>query len=169
MDRLENIKKTSKLIGKVGKILQIFAGILTGISLFSIIILSILRTTLNTMIAESHARFDFSNMGQYAEKLESEGKVVEAGILILIFGALFTLIITIIMHFITKIFNRIYNGDSPFLPEIVSDLKIVSALSTLLILRNSIGLGIVSGFIFWGIVQLYEYGCELQNQVDEIL
>ena len=30
MDRLENIKKTSKLIGKVGKILQIFAGILTA-------------------------------------------------------------------------------------------------------------------------------------------
>ncbi|MBD5486659.1 MAG: hypothetical protein HDR18_14260 [Lachnospiraceae bacterium] len=169
MGKLENIKKTSKLIGKVGKIFQIFAGILTGFSLFFIIILSILRTTLNTMIAESQASFDFSNLGQFAEKLSSEGKVAEAGIVSLIFGSLFTLIITIIMHFIAKIFKRIYNGYSPFLPEIVNDLKIVSALSTLLILRNSIGLGIVSGFIFWGIIQLYEYGCELQNEVDEIL
>lgn len=61
------------------------------------------------------------------------------------------------------------NAYSPFLPETVKDLKIIFVLVTLLILKNSIGLGMISGFIFWGIIQLYEYGCELQNQADETL
>lgn len=135
MDRLEKIKKASRLIGKVGKVFQIVSGIFAGIILVSIIILSTLRNTLNTMIAESQTNFDFSSMGYWTGKL----------------------------------FKRFCNDYSPFLPEIVKDLKIISLLAALLILRSSVGLGIVSGFIFWGIIELYEYGCELQNQVDETL
>ena len=169
MDRIENIKKASKLIVKVGKVFQIVFEIFTGMFLISIIILSVLRNTLNMMNAESQTNFDFYNMGQWTEKLASEGKVAEAGIVFLISGFLFSLIMTIIMHFVVEIFKRICDDYSPFLPEVVKDLKIVSVLTTLLILRNSIGLGIISGLIFWGIIQLYEYGCELQNQVDETL
>lgn len=169
MSKVENIKKTSRLIGNVGKIFQILFGICTGIFFIAIIILSVLRNTLNRMNAESLTNFDFSNMGAWPEKLASEGKVTEAALVFLILGALFSFIITIIMHFVVKIFTRICNDYSPFLPEIVKDLKIVSILAALLILRNSLALGIVSGFIFWGIIQLYEYGCELQNQADETL
>ena len=124
--------------------------------LISLIILFVLRSTLNTMIVESQTSFDFSNMGYWTKKLASEGKVAEASIVFLISGILFSLILTIIMHFIVKIFKKICNDYSPFLPEIVKDI-------------NSIGLGIISGFTFWGIIELYEYGCELQNQVDETL
>lgn len=169
MDRLENIKKTSKLIWKVGKVFQILFGIFTGMFLISVIILSVLHNTLNMMIAESQTSFDFSNFGQWTEKLASEGKVAEAGIVILISGILFSLMMIIIMHFIVKIFKRICDDYSPFLPEVVKDLKIVSVVTTLLILRNSIGLAIICGLIFWGIIQLYEYGCELQIQADETL
>ena len=169
MDRIENIKKASKLIVKVGKVFQIVFEIFTGMFLISIIILSVLRNTLNMMNAESQINFDFYNMGQWTEKLASEGKAAEAGIVFLISGFLFSLIMIIIMHFIVKIFKRICDDYSPFLPEVVKNLKIVSVLTTLLILRNSIGLGIISGLIFWGIIQLYEYGCELQNQADETL
>ena len=160
MDRIENIKKASYLIGKVGKVFQIVFGIFTGMFLISLIILFVLRSTLNTMIVESQTSFDFSNMGYWTKKLASEGKVAEASIVFLI---------SIIMHFIVKIFKKICNDYSPFLPEIVKDIKIVLLLTTLLILKNSIGLGIISGFTFWGIIELYEYGCELQNQVDETL
>ena len=169
MDRIENIKKESYLIGKVGKVFQIVFGIFTGMFLISLIILFVLRSTLNTMIVESQTSFDFSNMGYWTKKLASEGKVAEASIVFLISGILFSLILTIIMHFIVKIFKKICNDYSPFLPEIVKDIKIVLLLTTLLILKNSIGLGIISGFTFWGIIELYEYGCELQNQVDETL
>ena len=115
MDRIENIKKASKLIVKVGKVFQIVFEIFTGMFLISIIILSVLRNTLNMMNAESQINFDFYNMGQWTEKLASEGKVAEAGIVFLISGFLFSLIMIIIMHFIVKIFktktSHSKNGD----------------------------------------------------------
>lgn len=169
MNRIENIKKVSNLIGKVGKVFQIAFGTLAGVFLISLIILSVLRGTLNMMADESMTSFDFSNMGYWTGKLAGEGKVAEAGIVYLVSAILFSLMLAVIMHFIVKIFKRIYHDYSPFLPEVVKDLKMVSVLTTLLILRSSIGLGIISGFIFWGIIELYEYGCELQNQVDETL
>lgn len=169
MNRLESIKRTSKLIGKIGKVFQIIFGILTGMLLISTIVLCLLRNSLNAMNLESLRSFEFRYMGQWTEKLASEGKVIEAVIVFSISAAFLALIVTAIMHFIVKIFKRFCNDYSPFLPEIVKDLKIVSILITLLVLRNSIGIGILSGFIFWGIIQLYEYGCDLQNQVDETL
>ena len=93
MDRIENIKKASYLIGKVGKVFQIVFGIFTGMFLISLIILFVLRSTLNTMIVESQTSFDFSNMGYWTKKLASEGKVAEASIVFLISGILFSLIL----------------------------------------------------------------------------
>lgn len=168
MDRLEAVKKASRLIRKIGKIFQIVFGIFTGILLISIIILSVLRNTLNGMTAVQTS-INFDNMGYWAEKLAGEGKITDAFIVFGISGLLFSLMITIMMHFVVKIFANFCNENSPFLPETVKDLKIIFVLVALLVLRNSIGLGIISGFIFWGIIQLYEYGCELQNQADETL
>ncbi len=169
MDKLADIKRASRLIGKTGKIFQIIFGIFTGIFLIFILVLSALRNTLSAMSAASQTDFDFSHMGYLTAKLAGEGRIIDACIVFLIFGVQFLLMLTVIMHFIARIFNKIYNDYSPFLPEIVKDLKVVSVLFTLLILQGSIGFGIIAGFIFWGIIQLYEYGCELQNQVDETL
>lgn len=169
MDRLEEVKKVSRLIAKMGKIFQIVFGIFIGIFLISIIILSVLRNTLNGMTVAFQIGVNFDNLGYWANKLASEGKIIDAFIVFGISGLLFLLMITIIMHFVVKIFANFCDAYSLFLPETVKDLKIISALVTLLILRNSIGLGMISGFVFWGIIQLYEYGCELQNQADETL
>ena len=169
MGRLEAVKKTSRLIRKIGKIFQIVFGIFTGILLISVSILLVLRNTLNGMTVVFQTGVDFDNMGYWANKLAGEGKITDAFIVFGISGLLFSLMITIIMHFVVKIFTNFCNAYSPYLPETVKDLKIISVLVTLLILRNSIGLGMISGFIFWGIIQLYEYGCELQNQADETL
>lgn len=169
MGKLEAVKKTSRLIGKIGKMFQIVFGIFTGVFLISIIILFVLRNTLNGMTVVFQTGVDFDHMGYWANKLAGEGKIIEAFIVFGISGLLFSLIMTIIMHFIVKIFLNFCNAYSPFLPETVKDLKIIFVLVTLLILKNSIGLGMISGFIFWGIIQLYEYGCELQNQADETL
>lgn len=169
MNQIERIRKTSNFICKIGTLFQNLFGILAGIFFITLLILSFLRDTLNRRILESQTDFEFRNMGWLAERLANKGKPAEAAIAFLISCALLSLMVTAIMHFIVKIFKRLGSDYSPFLPEVVKDLKIVSVLATLLILRNSIGMGIISGFIFWGIVQLYEYGCDLQNQADETL
>ena len=166
MNKIENLKSTSRLICKTGVVFQIVSAIFTGFFLLAIIPVSILRTTINGM---SQPFTDFDHMGLVAEKLAREGKIAEAAIVFLLSAALLTLIITILMHFIVRIFQRICDDYSPFLPKNIKDLKAVSLLATLLILQSSIGLGVIAAFIFWGITQLYEYGCELQNQADETL
>lgn len=169
MGKLEAVKKAGRLIAKIGKIFQIVFGILTGILLISTILLFVLRNTLNGMNVVFQTGVNFDNMGYWAEKLAGEGKITDAFILFGISELLISFMITVIMHFVVKIFARFGNENSTFLPETVKDLKIIFALVALLVLKNSIGLGIISGFIFWGVLQLYEYGCELQNLADETL
>ncbi len=169
MDKLEKMKKASKLIANIGKVFQIVSGIITGIFLVSIILLSVLRNSFNGMTVVFQTGFTADNMGYWAAKLADEGRISDAFLVFGISALLLSLVITLIMHFVVKIFTRFCNEYSPFLPETIKDLKIISLLATLLILRNSFGLGLISGFIFWGIIQLYEYGCELQNQADETL
>lgn len=169
MSKLESIKKSSKVIGQIGKVFQILFGIVTGLLLICTAILFVLRGTLNKEIIESQIDFDFPYMVQLGQRLVSQNKTAEALVLICMFGAAVAFIATVLMYFIAKIFKRFCNDYSPFLPDIVKDFKIVSILVTLLILSSSIGLGIIAGFVFWGIIQVYEYGCELQNQVDETL
>lgn len=152
MDRLEEVKKVSRLIAKMGKIFQIVFGIFIGMFLISIIILSVLRNTLNGMTVAFQIGVNFDNLGYWANKLASEGKIIDAFIVFGISGLLFSLMITIIMHFVVKIFTNFCNAFSPFLPETVKNLKIIFVLVTLLVLRNSIELGMITGFIFWGIM-----------------
>lgn len=52
---------------------------------------------------------DFDNMGYWANKLAGEGKIIDAFIVFGISGVLFSLMITIIMHFIAKIFTNFCN------------------------------------------------------------
>lgn len=169
MSKLESMKKASKVIGRIGKVCEVLFGMITGLILISTIAVLVLRNTLNVMIAESQQSFDFRNMGYWAQRLSEEGRTAEAFAVFGISTAVLMLVITVIMYYISKIFKRFCNDYSPFLPEAVKDFKIVSLLAVLLVLRNSIGLGIILGFIFWGIIQVYEYGCELQNQADETL
>lgn len=125
------------------------------------------RSNFNVMMAEDNVSFNYQNFGIIAQNLAEEGKGAEAFTVFGIYMILFALIVTAIMHFIVKIFKRFGTNYSPFLPEVVKDIKIVAILITVLTLRSSIVLGIILGFVLWGIIQIYEYGCELQNQADE--
>ncbi len=94
-----------------------------GILLISIIILFVLRITLSGMTVVAQTGVNFVNMGYWADKLAGEGKVIDAFIIFAISGLLFSFMLTMIMHFIVKIFDNFYNAYSPFLPETVKDLK----------------------------------------------
>lgn len=135
MERVESIKKVSKIIGAIGNVFQIFFGVITGLMLLICGILFLLRNELNRMIAEDHVYFNFRLMGSQTQKLADEGKVTEAVLVFALSMIVFSLLVTMIMHFITKIFKRFCNNYSPFLPEVVKDIKILAILITLLVLK----------------------------------
>lgn len=169
MSKLESIKKSSKIICIIGNFCQILFSIITGLMLIGSVILFAFKNKLNAMIIEKQASFDLHNMGKLAEKYASEGKVSEGFIVFAISTMLYSLIIVIIMHFVVKVFQRFCEEYSPFLLEIVKDFKKISVLVVILISTNSLGLAVIVAFVLWTIIQIYEYGCELQNQMDEIL
>lgn len=169
MNKLEDIKKASKIIEKIGTVFQIFFGFITGLLILAAILLFIVHNIFHLIPLNPPTDFDFHSMGFWANLLANKGKGMEAIYAALLSGIIVSCMVTWIMHFIVKIFKRFSTEYSPFLPATAKDLKIVSILATLLILQSSVGLGIISGFLFWGIILLYAYGCELQNQVDETL
>lgn len=169
MNRLEDIKKTSKIIEKIGAVFQITSGFMTGFLICATILVFVMHNILHLITLDSQIDLDFRNMGFLVNLLADRGRITEAIYAALLSGIVVSFMITWIMYLIVKIFKRFSAEYSPFLPETVKDLKTVSILAALLILQGSIGLGVVAGFVFWGIVQLYAYGCELQNQVDETL
>ena len=62
MDKLEKMKKANKLIANIGKVFQIVFGIITGIVLVSIILLSVLRNSFNGMTMVFQTGFTADNM-----------------------------------------------------------------------------------------------------------
>lgn len=75
----------------------------------------------------------------------------------------------IVFHFMAKVFREIGESYSPFRPEIVKNMKVVFVLVTVLVLRSSLLIGVIICFSLWCILQIFEYGCELQRQSDETL
>lgn len=90
------------------------------------------------------------------------------GAYLLVLGAVL-ICLAIIFHFMAKVFRDIKESYSPFRPEIVKNMKVVFVLITVLVLRSSLLIGVVIGFSLWCILQIFEYGCELQRQSDETL
>lgn len=77
--------------------------------------------------------------------------------------------LAVIMYFMGKVFKEIRESYSPFRPKIVKNLKVIFVLITLISLRSSLLIGAVIGFSLWCVLNIFEYGCELQKQSDETL
>lgn len=87
--------------------------------------------------------------------------LIAMGVILIIFA--------IVAHFMMKVFKDIKESYSPFRPEIVSNLKVVFIIITILTLNSSLLIGAIVGFSLWCVFRIFEYGCELQRQSDETL
>lgn len=108
---------------------------------------------------EMHLVAYLTKDGYFAEVLGTY--LFTVGVLLVLLAA--------VMHFIGKVFQEIQVSYSPFKPEIVKSIKVAFVMITLLSLENSLLIGIMVGFSLWSVVNIFEYGCELQRQSDETL
>lgn len=77
--------------------------------------------------------------------------------------------LAVLFHFVSKVFREIKESYSPFQPSVIKNLKIAFILIVILSLQSSLLIGAVIGFSLWCTLHIFEYGCELQKQSDEIL
>lgn len=174
--RIEKIQKSSKAALTITTIAKIFAITMAVILCLCGFLMIGLKGILNEAISygiESGQlqpeEFSFAYEGMIGQKLIEEGYIAEsAGAYMLAMGAMM-ICLAVVMHFIGKVFKEMKESYSPFRAEIVKSLKVSFVLITILSLKSSLLIGAVIGFSLWCVLNVFEYGCELQKQSDETL
>ena len=75
----------------------------------------------------------------------------------------------VMLHFIGRIFRDFRESYSPFQPGLVKELKIVFVLIAVFSFKTSLLVGFLVSLALWCVIQIFDYGCELQRESDETL
>ena len=88
----------------------------------------------------------------------------------LVFLIVLTLASAYLFRKIGTLFRNINEDYSPFIPENVKLIKIIAVfVAVFMLLETSIVPAVMSGLMIWAVALLFDYGCELQTESDEIL
>lgn len=176
--RIQKIQKTSKIASNIVKFAKIFLIVMSvliiGCGLGFIGTKNYLDQEIEKALGEGELTVDelYVNAGGFLDQaldLSMEDSIASAIGVRLIVGGIILICLSAIMHFLGKVLKDIRESYSPFRPEIIKSLKVVFVLTTLFALHSSLLMGAVIGLFMWCILQIFEYGCELQKQSDETL
>lgn len=182
-DKLSIIKKSSNtalIITKITKVLCIAAAaicVVTGVLLIAFhdwIGNGLTEAELAGELAgdfskEELLRTIHNNYGTLFAWLFERGSIEEALGCYIIVAGIEIIILAVIMHFVGKIFTELRDEDSPFRKTVSRNMRIPFVLITLVILRNSLLIGAVTGLALYCVYEVFEYGAELQRLSDETL
>lgn len=173
--KIEKIKKSSRIalvVANVTKILVIVgavACIVGGIAIYACkdIINEILASEI---VNEAIQEKDMESLEKFVGiKVVESGQAAQVLARKIIAGGIMLIGMAVVLHFVAKIFKGIQESYTPFRPEIIRNLKIPLALITVMELTSSLLTGLLIGIASWCVVNIFEYGCELQRQSDETL
>lgn len=176
--KIEKIKKSSSIALKVTNIIKIICAVCAGITIIAGCIMIGLKGVVNDgfAVAMENGLFTEDDLNlSYIDYNGIVGHLVEDGYIaetigVYIISAGFTLVfMTIVLHFVSRVFKSFMESYSPFQPGILKNLKIAFVLITIAALTSSIGIGLIIGFAAWCVLNIFEYGCELQKLSDETL
>ena len=75
----------------------------------------------------------------------------------------------VMLQLVTRLFTDISESENPFTPGIIKTLKTLAVLLGLVVAVQNTLLGVVVAFTVFAFALIFEYGGELQHQVDETL
>lgn len=113
--------------------------------------------------------FDWAFEGQMLQHMMEDGQIALALGLYLTEMGVVLVYFTVVLHFVGKVFKIFQESYSPFQPKVIRNLRITFILLTLYTLSTSLGIGLIAGLASWCVLNIFEYGCELQKQSDETL
>ena len=174
--KIEKIQKTSKIALKltnVAKVICIVAAIIVFVG--GIIVLaysdevneSIRQEVESGELLAEDILEDVSSVK--VMELINENQIATVLTVYMVIVAIMLILLAIVWYFIGKVFKNLTENDSPFNAGIIKDLKIAFILVTIISLQSSILAGIVIGLALWCIINIFEYGCILQQLSDETL
>ena len=74
-----------------------------------------------------------------------------------------------LLFMVSALFARIRDSETPFTTNIVKRMKAIGVMLGIVIFVDNGYLGVVVAFIIYAFAMIFEYGGELQHQVDETL
>ena len=177
--KIEKIRKSSKaayVVTNISKVFLIVCSILTILAGMLVIGLGgILNASLGRAIGDGAMQeSELASLESIFERdlgrrLMEEGNYALAiGIYVIIFG-ITMLLLALVLHFVSRIFNDFMESYSPFRPGILKNMKITLALIVFYTAQSSLGMALVVAMASWCVMNIFEYGCELQRQSDETL
>ena len=177
--KIEKIKKSSKaayVVTNISKVFLIVCSILTILAGMLVIGLGgILNASLGRAIEDGAmqesglASLESIFERDLGRRLMEEGNYALAiGIYVIIFG-ITMLLLALVLHFVSRIFKDFMESYSPFRPGILKNMKITLALIVFYTAQSGLGMALVVAMASWCVMNIFEYGCELQRQSDETL
>ena len=160
--KLEKLRKTSKVFAVIAKVMEVLCYILVAL----ILLIMVLPTGL-------YFGFKFDDPGMIGGIWNLLQNNLDSSIAFKVFFAILiilSLIIAYVMRKINKLFKNINSEYSPFVPENVKIIKTIAiGMAIVTLIEVNIATAVVTGFVIWAIALLFDYGCELQNESDEII
>ncbi len=162
--KLANLKKTCKVFAVISRILEIVSYIGAGISAASIIALFAGSKYLGVKIDGT------DQLDSFFLVLREHLNENAAWTVFLVILTVLLLLSGLVIRKVGDLFRNINKEYSPFVPENVRLIKVIAIIFAVVTLIE-IGVipALMTGFVIWAIALLFDYGCELQNESDEIL
>ena len=174
--KIEKIQKSSKAALIVINVVNIFLIAATVIFFIGGLIIIGMKDTFNLLFMEAVEsgaftveEFKWAFEGEMLQHLVADGQITLAMGLYLVEAGIMLICMVVVLHFVGKIFRAFRESYSPFQSDILKNLRITFILLTLYTLFSSIGIGLIVGLASWCVLNIFEYGCELQKQSDETL
>ena len=161
--KLANLQKTSKVFAVIAKIIEIVNYVGAVICAVAIPVLYINQDKLKYFISGQES-------DQFFQMLSKNMEFRSAMTVFLVFLIVLTLAGAYLFRKIGTLFRNINEDYSPFIPENVKLIKTSAVfVAVFMLLETSVVPAVMTGLMIWAVALLFDYGCELQNESDEIL
>lgn len=156
---MENIVKQSKVVMILCEVARIILYVMLGLALVALV----------------GSFFNYPDplfivFGVPVRMIElTKGMTVEAARVDLV-ESIVQICLALALLFITSdLFRLIHTSENPFGKDVVKKMKTVAVLLGVTIAIDNGYLGVVIGFVIYAFAMIFDYGRELQKQVDETL
>lgn len=182
--KLVKVRKSCKITATVARIFKIILTVVAVLCLVGGIICFVVRNDIDAGMADSlnkNGNVAFLNIDNIEvnglisftfdlEKLANEGKYAMVSIISCLIGFAYSLFIAIIFGIAESIFKAVIKNETPFDENVIKKMKVFFIVLTAVILVFSgIGGGVFTGLFCWSIYTIFDYGYEIQKEVDETL
>jgi len=161
--KLVNLQKASKVFAVISRVIEIVNYVGAAICAAAIPVLFIDQDKLKYFVSGQES-------DQLFQVLSKNMEFNSAMTIFLVFLIVLTLASAYLFRKIGTLFRNINKDYSPFIPENVKLIKIIAVfVAVIVLLETGIVPAIMIGLMLWAVALLFDYGCELQNESDEII